>query len=155
MRVEDQAGGWWIELRGPDQLFGADEDAFKAVYETAIGAIDVEIGDDDEMEVSPDGVSMTPKQPERRKIKVKLSMVNDQRDVLLSRLITGWSFEDIPLPYTALSRERLPLSVCKKLDEAISEHKRILQGKGPDPKEATTHASANGSRDVSPDLLTG
>lgn len=154
MRVEDPAGGWWIELRGPDQLFGADEDAFKAVYEAAIGAIDVEIGDD-EMEVSDDGVSMQPKQPERRKVKVKLSMVNDQRDVLLSRLITGWSFEDIPLPYNAASREVLPLSVCKRLDEAIGEHKRILQGRGPDPKEATTPASANGSRDVSPDLLTG
>lgn len=152
MRVEDPAGTWWIEIRGPDQLFGADEDAFKAVYESAIGAIDVELGEDD-MEVSSDGVTMRPRAPERRRVQVRLSMVNEQRDVLLARLITGWSFEDIPLPYTAASRELLPLTVCKRLDDAIAEHKRILQGAGPDPKEATTPASASGSRDAFPGRL--
>jgi hypothetical protein len=84
--------------------------------------------------------------PKKRTVKVSLGMVNQQRDTLLARLITDWSFTDIPLPYTALSRERLPLAACKALDQAINEHKQVLNESGPDPKGATTSASSNGSK---------
>jgi hypothetical protein len=135
---------YWVELRDAGALSGADEDAFKSVYDSVLGGLAVDL--DEDMEVAEDGVSMTRKP---RQVKVSLGMVNQQRDVLLTRLITDWSFTDIPLPYTALSRERLPLPVCKALDAATAEHKQVLNASGPDPKGATTSASSNGSRAAS------
>ena len=150
--VKDGADApYWVELRGPEALSGADEDAFKSVYESALGSLTVDL--DEDMEMSEDGVSMVPKQ--RRKVQVSLGMVNQQRDILLTRLITDWSFADIPLPYTPLSRERLPLAVCKALDAAIGDHKTVLNASGPDPKEATTSASSNGSKGASPSRRKG
>ena len=85
----DIPGGAWIELRGPDELTGGDDDAFQRVYSAAF-AQDVEISDgDDDMEMSADGASMVPKAKPKRTIRVTMDMVAEQRDILLSRLITG------------------------------------------------------------------
>lgn len=158
MRIEgsyakdDAEHPFWVDLRGPAELSGADEDAFKSVYESALGDFEIDLDLDEDMELSDDGVSMMPK---KRKVKISLSLVNQQRDLLLSRLITDWSFADVPLPYTGLSRERLPLAACKALDGAIAEHKRVLNGTGPDPKGETTSGSSNGSRAASQHRRTG
>jgi len=139
-------GGQWVDLRGPDELTGADDDAFQRVYSAAF-AQDVEITDeDDQMEVSPDGVSMTPKAKPKRTIRVTMDMVAEQRDILLSRLITAWSF-DIPLPYNSASRELLPLAATRALNEAIKPHlAELRKSAGPKESPGTTPASSNGSK---------
>ncbi len=146
MRID--IGEHWVEMRSADELTGGDLDSWNQVYEPAF-AQDVEIEDEDEQpELSPDGVSVVPK-PAKRTVRVTMAMVNEQRDVLLGRLITGWSY-DLPLPYTVLSREKLPLPACLALTEALKPHLDALRG-ATGPKAATaptagTGGSANGSR---------
>lgn len=161
MRVSVPGGDNWIDLRGPGELTGADDDAWQAVYaEVWAQAAEAEVGDSgDGMEVSADGVSMTPK---KRTVKVPADIVRRQRDALIGRLITAWSYEAeplaLPLPYTTLSRERLPLAACKALDEAIRPHVEAIKGAGPKeqlPPASTTDGSgsANGSAEESPSPL--
>lgn len=157
MRIDVPGGDHWIELRGPDELTGADDDAWQSVY-TAIWAEraeaevnEAEVSEDtgDGMEVSADGVSMKPR---RRTIKVPPNVVNRQRDILLTRLITAWSYEaepfSLPIPYTTLSREKLPLAAAKALDAAIVPHVEAIKGEG--PKETPGGTSASVSKAKSP-----
>lgn len=144
MRVEGPEGSWWVELRDAGQLTGGDEDAWNKPLQDAVGAFDVAVEDgDDGMEVSADGLTMRPR--ERRKVKVPVGFMDVRRDVLLSRLITGWSFDHIPLPYAAAARSQLPLAVCRELDKATAAHREALDASGPDPKAATTATSLSGT----------
>jgi len=148
MRI-DLAEGQWIELRDPNRLNGGDKDAFDSVYEPAF-AQDVSIdGEDDSYELSEDGTGMRPKN--KRTIRVTMAMVHEQRDILLSRLITAWSFTDIPLPYQTASRELLPLDACRELEAAIRPHlEKLRETTGPKGKTGTTSISGNGLKDESP-----
>lgn len=157
MRVEIPGGDHWVEMRSADELTGGDLDAFSSVYEGAF-ARDVEIDDEDDepgsqMELSPDGVSMVPKKASKRTVRVTMGMVNEQRDGLLGRIITAWSYSDapfeLPLPYSALSRERLPLAACNALAEAVKPHLDALRGAtGPKAQTAPT-ADGGGLRNGS------
>jgi hypothetical protein len=151
MRI-DTPGGNWVELRSAEDLTGADDDAWHAIFYQVRLEADEEAASegDDGMEVSADGVTMVPK---KRHIKVPPDFAYRQRDTLLASLITDWSYKDapfsLPLPYSAESRKTteshkgLPLAACKALDEAIKPHKAALNGSG--PKETTGPGSENGS----------
>lgn len=139
-------GEQWIELKDIADLSAADDDAYQRVItEAALAArgSEVEITEEDEGEVSGDGVSVTPR---KHKLTLTVEMIERRRDDLLGRLITGWSY-DIPLPYNAASRELLPRAAGKALAEAVKPYQRELNDAG--PKEATTEpaasTSANGS----------
>ena len=149
MRLD--VGEHFIEMRGPEALTGGDLDAFAAVY-AAVFAQDVEVEDEDDS--SDDGVSYVPKpKGEKRKVRVTMAMVAEQRDTMLSRLITGWSY-DLPLPYVAASRDLLPLAACRALDDAIKPHLKELRGtSGPKETTAGTGISVNGSKAESPSPL--
>jgi len=156
MRLD--VGEHFIEMRGPEALTGGDLDAFAAVYAAAFDQ-DVEIEDEDDsapegMVLSDDGVSYVPKpKGEKRKVRVTMAMVAEQRDTMLSRLITGWSY-DLPLPYVAASRDLLPLAACRALDDAIKPHLKELRGtSGPKETTAGTGISVNGSKAESPSPL--
>lgn len=147
MRI-DLADSQWIELRDPGKLNGGDKDAFDSVYEPAF-AQDVPLDGDDEPELSDDGTAMRPKL--RRTVRVTMAMVHEQRDILLGRLITAWSFTDIPLPYQTASRELLPLDACQALEVAVRPHmEKLREAIGPKGKTGTTFISGNGLREESP-----
>lgn len=149
MRIDVPGGDQWIDLRSAEELTGADDDAWQGVY-TAIWAerAELDVNDDgsDGEEVSADGVSVVPR---RHRVKVPPNVVQRQRDVLLARLITAWSYEaepfSLPLPYTTLSREKLPLAACKALDEAVKPHVKAITASGPKETTAPSGTSANGS----------
>jgi hypothetical protein len=158
MRI-DTPGDNWIELRGVDELTGADDDAWQAVYaavwaERAEQAVNDD--DDDGMEMSGDGVSMVPK---KRNVKVPPDIIRRQRDALLTELISNWSYTApdakpyIPLPYTTASRKLLPLPACKILEETIRPHIQAITGSG--PKGKTSATSTSGSEDESPNSPQG
>jgi hypothetical protein len=83
-------------------------------------------------------------------------MMNRQRDILLARVVTAWSLP-LPLPADdpsagedgepvfAESLKKVPLAAFQALEAAVKPHMAALRG-GPDPKEATTSPSSNGSK---------
>jgi hypothetical protein len=151
MKIE--SGNAWIELRGPDELTGADDDAWHLVYNQVVTDAAVIEPDGDGMEVSADGTSMVPK---RRRIRMPPDILQRQRDGLLGLLITGWSY-DLQLPYTSASRTSLPLAMCKELDRAIQPHIAVIRDAG--PKEtasgSSTSTSPDGSGNSPADSTTG
>jgi hypothetical protein len=150
MRLEnyDDRGGW-IELRGPGELVAADDDAWRAVYADLYAeGVQAQVDEGgDGMEVSPDGVSMTPK---RRLAVVPRDLLARQRDALLGGLITAWSYSDpgsapqIGLPYSAECRKVLPLAAWKALDAAIRPHVEAITAAGPKETTAASGTSASG-----------
>jgi hypothetical protein len=150
MRIEVPGTEQWIDLRGPDELTGADDDAWQGVY-TAIWAerAESDVNEDTEgdgMEVSADGASMAPR---KRRTKVPPNIVQRQRDVLLASLITGWSYSEppfsLPLPYSTEARKTLPLAACKALDAAIKPHVEAITDSGPKETTEASGTSGNGS----------
>jgi hypothetical protein len=145
----DLPGGQWAEMRSPDELTGGDKDAWLESMEFTDTDQELPGQEPENPAVMPD-----PAQAKRR-VKVRITMANlhKQRDMMLGRLITGWSYADIPLPYSRASRDRLPLSVCNALEEAVKAHVDALNGTGPDPKEETSFTSGSTSPDAAPTLL--
>jgi hypothetical protein len=126
----DLPDGAWIELRGPGELTGADDDAWQAVYaEVWASAAEADanhgLGEGGDAAAAEATASR-----HKRIVRVPPDFLQRQRDALLGELVTGWSY-DVPLPYTAAARKRLPLAACRALNAAIQPHIEILKVSGP------------------------
>jgi hypothetical protein len=143
MRIEIPGpGSHWVELRDPDSLTAADDDAWQRVIQQAWAA---------KAEAEADAEDDAPK----AKLRLTGDMLNERRDDLLASLITDWSFAapdavpHIPLPYSVESRKLLPLAAGKALAEGIKPHQEALNGpagpKEPSPPTSTTDGSGSDS----------
>jgi hypothetical protein len=143
MRTDIPGTEHWIEHRGPEELKVGDVDAYNAPIEEVsvarANAADSEDGDG--MEVSADGLTMTPK-PRTPAPGTELTVdhIRRRRDDLLSSVITGWSFEGFPLPYSAASRAQLPAVAIAGLTKVYDTLSDAIQGIG-SPKETTSPTS--------------
>jgi len=119
MRI-DLPGGAWADLRDVDQLTGADQDAYFDAYDDLMAAKPQAVPQPDPANPG----QMLPAEP------AKLTNADGRvlRDRLLGSLITAWSFEDVPLPYTAESRKALPVMVCNALVKAMEPMQDALTG---------------------------
>ena len=145
----DLPGGQWAELKGPDDLTGADIDAYEEflerVREDALGP---------ELPPEPDPENPAQMRTPERKGKWRVAHTHQTRDEILRILITAWSY-DLPLPYSAESRAALPGTACRKLDEAGGPAGAVLNNAEeeiePDPKPGSGSAGTGGSTGTSPE----
>ena len=142
MRVT--AGDHWAELRDVDDLSWADQEAWDAVWDDAIfdaqrEQYDPETGER-RMVMSADGSTMT---PVRVLPKITSEDAARRRNQLLGSLITAWSLDDVPLPYTAAVKSQVPLAFGKALDRALGPYIEALTDTG--PKETTEDSSDSDS----------
>lgn len=110
-------GGQWADLLDPDDLSGADQDAFLDKYDELIQAVP-------QPEPRPDPQNpavMLPAPPRQ------LGRAGNRvlQDWLLAKVITGWSL-DLPLPYVTSYREALPVRVCNALVKAAGPAQNAL-----------------------------
>jgi hypothetical protein len=153
MLIESAVGAsWQVTMRGPSDLTGGDRRALEAMDDKGNG---LERGfwfaedSDDEWELAEDGVSMV-KRPGRRQL--SRAMLADQRDAMLTRLITGWSFEDkLPMPYHSgyLDSDELPIEAVEKILGVYAEVMERLRRGGPKERPATTVTSTSTSPESS------
>jgi hypothetical protein len=148
MRIEIPGpGSHWVELRDPDSLTAADDDAWRNVIQEAWAKKAAEEADADADEEG-EGVP-------KPKLRLTADMLAQRRDALFASLILDWSYAaegavpHIPLPYSAESRKLLPLTAGKTLNEATKPHIAALDGpagpKEPEPKTSTTDGSGSDS----------
>ena len=106
----DLPGGQWADLLDPDDLSGADQDAFLDRYDELIQDIPQPVPQPDPANPG----QMLPAGPRT------LGTAGNRvlRDWMLARVITAWSF-DLPLPYQPGYREKLPVRVCNALQKAV------------------------------------
>lgn len=141
MRTDIPGTEHYIEHRGPEELKVGDVDAYNApIEEVQVARVNAS-DDDDGTEVSEDGLTMVPK-PRRVPPGAELTVdhIRRRRDGLLSRVITGWSFQGVPLPYSAASRAELPAVAFPALAEVYDTLGDAIQGLG-GPKETTSPTS--------------
>ena len=152
MRIESAVpGAWWIQMRSSGELTGADRSAL-VTFEDKINGLEKGFffGDgEDEWELAEDGVSMV-KRIARRPISREI--INQQRDGMLERLITDWSFADaMPMPYHPgyLDREDMPLEAAERILATYEEVLDRIRTGGPKEKPETTATSTSTSPESS------
>jgi hypothetical protein len=152
MRIESAVpGAWWVDMRGENELSGADRGALISIEDESNGlAAGIWFGDDgDEYELAPDGVSMV-KRPARRKVSREL--ITKQQTAMLARLITGWTWEDkLPMPYHTgyIDSPELPLEAAEKIMAAYDAVLERLRNGGPKETPGTTATSTSTSPESS------
>jgi len=143
MRVDIPGTSDYFVFR--DKLTGGDRSAYQAVQDRLNGldvGTEVEVEDDDGMEVSEDGLTMVPKARPKEKVRLTRAWLTDLRDTVLGRVLTEWSFTDLPLPYVPAHWDELPLEACEAIDTALKGVTDRLRG----PKAApTSRGSASSS----------
>lgn len=145
----DLPNGQWAELKGPDDLTGADIDAYEEflerIREEALGP---------ELPPEPDPENPAVMKVPERKGKFGVAQTHRIRDEILGLVIEAWSY-DLPLPYTAASRTGIGARACRKLDEAGGPAGAVLNNAEeeiePDPKPESGSAGTDGSTDTSPE----
>lgn len=145
-------GGQWAELRDPEDLTGADQDAFLDEYDRLIQDVPQPVPQPD----PKNPAQMLPAPPR------VLGRAGNRaiRDWLLAKVITGWSL-DLPLPYQGSYREVLPVRVCNALVAAAQPVQNALldaeddeEDGGPKPGPGSgTGGSTDSSRDGTPSPL--
>ena len=141
--------GQWAEMKGPDDLTGADIDEYEEFLEKIR---DEALGPEPEPEPDP-GNPAVMRTPER-KGKFTAAHTHQIRDKILGMTITAWSY-DLPLPYAAESRPSLSGRVCRLLDKAGGPAGAVLNNAEdepePDPKPGSGSTAADGSTGTSPE----
>lgn len=141
MKVEGLPEGVWVEMRGADELTGGDQDAWLEACETMFGADGP--AEPQVSEENPAVLAEPAPAPARR---VRYSQVGQLRDLMLARLITSWSYPELPLPYHKEYRDVLPLMVCERLEDEAGKVTARLNGDdgtGPKAESSTTSASTS------------
>lgn len=149
MKIESaEPGAWWVEMRGPDELSGADRRTLESFEDRATG-LDKGIwsGDDGDWEVSADGAAMI-RRPARLKISRK--HLTEQRDAMLARLITAWSFP-LALPYQPghLDTDDMPLPATEKIIDIYGDVLERIREGGPKETPEPSGTSSSTSKDES------
>lgn len=145
----DLPNGQWAEVKGPDDLTGADiddyEEFLEKVREDALGP---------ELPPEPDPENPAVMKTPERKGKWKVAHTHRTRDEILRIAITAWSY-DLPLPYSAEVRGDLGARACRKLDEAGGPAGALLNNAEeevePDPKPESDSTGTDGSSGTSPE----
>lgn len=133
MRADIPGTSHWVDLRGPDELTIGDIDAYNKPLIDAIEAAD-QAGKD------------------RESVPITLPMVFARRDALLGELITGWSFQDAPLPYTLASRKKIPIAALPVFRDLADPYIEVINGlEGPKASPEAPTADGDGSVTTSPD----
>jgi hypothetical protein len=147
----DLPGGQSAELRGVEDLTGADQDAYWDAFDEIMAA-------KPQPEPRPDPSNPAVMLPAERP-RFTNADGRVMRDRLLAMLVTGWSF-DHPLPVTTETRRKLPLPACNALYKAIKPMDSALsdtEDEDPDvPKQAAptgSSGSADSSADTTPSPL--
>jgi hypothetical protein len=142
----DLPDGEWAELKDIGQLTGADQDV-------AFDTWDRLMEGKPQPEPQPDPANpavMLPAPPRR----FSNADGREMRDVVLGLAVTAWSF-DVPLPYTAESRRRLPVLACNALYKAADPIQDALLGvekdEDEDPKPPEPSPGSDGSTGTSPE----
>ena len=127
MRTDVPGTEHWVEFRSPDEMTIGDIDAYNEPIVRALDAADN---------------AGTP----RDDVKLTISLANERRNALMACLITAWSFEDVPLPYAAESRKKIPIAARTVIDDLPDEHIKVIDGlEGPKEKTEATDGSATTS----------
>jgi hypothetical protein len=150
-------GGQWADLLDPDDLSGADQDQLFDKYDELIAGVPQPVP-------VPDPANPAVALPVPPRV---LGRAGNRalQDWILAKVITAWSFDQLPLPYRGEYRERkgddgkplLPLPACNALVKAARPVQDTLldaedDGEGDGPKSGAasgTGGSADTSRDVS------
>src|SRR5689334_14148501 len=103
-------GGQWADLLDPDELSGADQDAFFDEYDRLIAEVP-------QPKPVPDPANPAVALPAPARV---LGRAGNRTlmDWMLAKAITGWSL-DLPLPYQGSYREVLSVRVCNALVKAV------------------------------------
>jgi hypothetical protein len=139
--------GQWADLRGPAELTGADQDAYYDAYDEIMAS-------KPQPEPQPDpanpAVMLEPARP-------RFSNADGRvlRDRLLGMVITAWSYDHLPIPYTAEYKKQLPVLACNALYRAVKPMDDALSGTEDDEAEGGPKAGespgSGGSSDTSPE----
>jgi hypothetical protein len=152
MRIEGADGAtWWVTMRGPSELTGADRKALIEIEDESSGLDKgIYFGDgDDEWELAPDGVSMVKRVAHR---KVSRELITRQQTAMLALLIGGWSFEDaLPMPYHTgyIDSPVLPLEAIEKIMATYDAVLDRIRNGGPKETPETTATSTSTSPESS------
>lgn len=140
MRVE-LPGGQWAEIKPVEDLTGADQDAYFDALDEARSHRE------DEAAAAAAAGSPAP----------KAALTNADyraiRNEVMGKLITGWSFGGVPLPYSSASRHLLPIYACNALVDAVDDHISALNGNGPKAAPSGTGSSATSDASTLSPLL--
>jgi hypothetical protein len=144
-RVSLDDGGNWADLKTIPELTGADQDAVFDMHDRIMET-------KPQAEPQPDPANPAQMLPAPRP-RFSNKDGRDLRDAVLGVVITAWSFEDIPLPFTAEARRHLPLAACNALYRAVDPIQDALLGIGSDeaPKADGPSPGSDGSTDTSPE----
>ncbi len=142
-------GDNWAEVKGPDDLTGADiddyEEFLEKVREDALGP---------QLPPEPDPENPAVMKTPERKGSFTAAHIHQIRDKTLSLVITAWSY-DLPVPYTAEARHSLPGRACRMLDKAADPAGKVLNNSEeedePDPKPESDSTGISGSSGTSPE----
>ncbi len=142
-------GDNWADLKGPDDLTGADIDEYEEFLDVLR---DEALGPQPAPEPDPANPAVM-KVPERPG-KFSAVHVHRIRDKLLEMTVTGWSYEHLPLPYTAESRAGMSGRVCRLLEKAAEPAGAVLNNTmeeiEPDPKPGSGSTGTGGFSGTSP-----
>jgi hypothetical protein len=141
MKIDGLPEGVWIEMRGVDELTGGDQDAWLETCEELFGAD--EPAEPQVSEENPAVLAEPAPAPARR---VRYGQVRQLTDLMLARLVTGWSYPELTLPYRKEYRDHLPLTVCQRLEDEAGKVTARLNGDddtGPKAESSTTSASTS------------
>lgn len=117
MRV-DLTDGAWADIRDVSELRDKDRKAVNAQVTLAVD-------------------------PQTQMPVIPGSMDDDMRDALLRRIVTGWSFEYLPLPADDIeSLDKLTIPDARLLHEAIKPHMLLITGQENPNKQGTVPTSA-------------
>ena len=146
-------GGQWAELLDPDDLSGADQDAFLDKYDELIAEVPQPVPQPD----PKNPAQMLPAPPR------SLGRAGNRvlQDWLLAKVITGWSFDALALPYRREYRPQLPVRVCNALVAAALPVQNALLDAEDDEEDGApklgrpsgTGGSSGTSRDGTPSPL--
>lgn len=147
MRIDGPDGSWRVDMRGENELTGADRKALEQVDDKTTGLDKgVWFGEGGaEFQMSEDGTSLIPRPARRMVSRETLALA---RDTMLERLITGWTWEDkLPMPYHAgyLDSGELPIAAVEKIQEVLEDAMDRLRSGGPKEKPGTTATSTSTS----------
>lgn len=141
--------GQWADVKGPDDLTGADiddyEEFLEAIREEALGP---------RLPPEPDPENPAVMKVPERTGSFTTAHTHRIRDKILGLAIAAWSY-DLPLPYTAEARKALPGSACRLLDKAGGPAGALLNNTDeedePDPKPESGSTATGGSSGTSPE----
>lgn len=149
-RIELPAGQW-ADVKGPDDLSGADIDDWQAfTFNLRLERA----GPDPAPEPDPDNPAVM-KVPDRPAVQWTAGDLFALRDKRIGLVVIAWSY-DLPLPYTTESRAHLPGRACSLLNKASLPAGNVLEEEEPDPKPeggTGTNGSPGTSPDSTPSLL--